>query len=582
MDALCGASDDVATKTNDVMSDDFSDSDLLLQRFYHHVDKRGDAPYLHQPVGNDKVETYTFKDVFDQAYKMYKHLESLGCPPQSKIAIISKNCAHFWMAELAIWMAGHVTVALFPTLAAKSVEYIFDHSESKLLFVGKLDDNWPETEKGVPDGIPKIAFPLAPEGGDYEKWDDVVAKVDVGSDEKSRPTRGVDDESLIVYTSGSTGKPKGVLHTFRTISEPTKRMVALNDITPEDRYLSYLPIAHVLDRFLALCCSLYAGGQVYFAETLQTFLADLQRCRPTLFMSVPRLWLKFQLGVYAKMPEWKLNMLLSIPLVGRAIGKKVLKGLGLEHVRLAGSGSAPIPADLIRWYRSLGLELMEGYGMSENFCYSHTSLPGRARLGYVGEPFPGVQCKLSEEGEILVKSPGTMVGYYKAPELTSEVMTDDGYLKTGDRGSIDKMNRLKITGRVKELFKTSKGKYVAPAPIENILNNDSNIELSLVGGSGQVTTMAIVQLAEELRPKLKDDSAKNKIEEELKSLLESTNKQIEEYERIGFIVVAKEPWTVENELLTPTLKIKRTAIENAYEGKLDGWYASKKKVIWEE
>ncbi len=149
--------------------------------------------------------------------------------------------------------------------------------------------------------------------------------------------------------------------------------------------------------------------------------------------------------------------------------RKVLSGLGLDHCRIAGSGSAPIPAQLIEWYRSLGLELLEGYGMTENFSYSHMSQPGRVRVGYVGDANEGVTCKISEEGEVLVKSPGNMLGYYKAPELTAEVLDDDGLLHTGDQGEIDEEGRLKITGRVKELFKTSKGKYVAPAPIENEL-----------------------------------------------------------------------------------------------------------------
>ena len=198
-------------------------------------------------------------------------------------------------------------------------------------------------------------------------------------------------------------------------------------------------------------------------------MKDLRRARPTLFVSVPRLWLKFQLGVLSKLPQERLARLLKIPLVNLFVRKKVLKGLGLERVRFAGSGSAPIPAELIQWYRNLGLELLEGYGMTENFSYSHCNRPGMVRAGYVGPPYDNVDCRLSEEGEVLVKSPGTMLGYYKAPELTEEVLTEDGFLRTGDRGEVDEKGRLRITGRVKELFKTSKGKYVAPAPIENLL-----------------------------------------------------------------------------------------------------------------
>jgi len=287
--------------------------------------------------------------------------------------------------------------------------------------------------------------------------------------------------------------------------------------------------------------------------------------------------------VYAKQKPEKINFLLKIPIVKTIVAKKVLKLLGLDSVRLAGTGSAPIPAEVINWYRTLGLSLLEGYGMSENFCYSHNTLKGEERLGYVGSAQPGVDCKLSDEGEILMKGPGNFVGYYKETEKTAEVMTSDGYFKTGDRGEIDDKGRLKITGRTKELFKTSKGKYVAPAPIENILNNDPNIEMSLVGGSGQVMTMAIVQLAEGLLQKAQSDAAlKTKITDDMTALIGKVNSQIEEYEKVGFIVIASGPWTIEDGLLTPTMKIKRTQVEEKYESQMNGWYESKTKVIWEE
>jgi len=567
-------------KSNEVAKLVFEDSDSLLQRFYKHVEERPDVTYLTQPIeGVEEPTVYTFKEVYNEAMTMAAHLKSLNFPPQSKIAIVSKNCAHFFMAELAIWMSGCVTVALFPNLNASTAKYIFEHSEAKLMFLGKVEDSWNKMKEGVPDGIPTIGFPMAPESGDYEKWEDVQSK---SKPLEEKPTRDADDESLIVYTSGSTGMPKGVLHTFKTISYTTKLMCNLNDFNEEDRYLSYLPIAHVMERWIGLSCSLYAGYQVFFAESLKTFLADLNRCKPTLFISVPRLWLKFQLGVYSKKSPKTINMLLKIPILRNIIGKKILKTLGLDCVKLAGTGSAPIPPELLLWYRSLGLSLLEGYGMSENFCFSHSSIKGMEKFGFVGNAMPGVDCKISDEGEILIKGPGNMVGYYKAPEKTAEVTTEDGYFRTGDKGEIDAEGRMKITGRIKELFKTSKGKYVAPSPIENILNNDTNIEMSLVGGSGQVMTMAVVQLAEGLLEKVqKDDDLKKKVTDDMTALLSKVNSEIEDHEKVGFIVVAKDPWTIDGGLLTPTMKIKRTQIEEQYEPKLDGWYAGGIKIIWE-
>ncbi len=434
------------------MSTDFSNDDLLLQRFYKHCAERPDAVYLTQPHSGGQTIDYSFGDVEREACRLAAYLDGLDLPAGSKIAMITKNCAHFFMAELGIWMAGHVSVALYPTLNNATVSYILEHSESRLVIVGKLD-TFDEIQKGIPDDLPGISLPLAPEGTGYPGWEEVLADVVPVT---GRPVRDADDHALIIYTSGSTGRSKGVLHSHRTLSVPTKGLVSVLNSSSEDRSLSYLPLAHGMDRWLSECLSLYVGSHVYFAESLTTFVDDLKRAKPTLFVSVPRLWLKFQLGVFTKMPPKRLELLKRIPILGGIVKKKILGNLGLDQVRFAGSGSAPIPAELLTWYRDLGLELLEGYGMSENFNYSHLTMPGRGRAGYIGHPYPDVECKLSDEGEILVKSPGTMIGYYKQPELTAEVMTEDGYLKTGDRGDIDSDGRLRITGRVKELFKTSK------------------------------------------------------------------------------------------------------------------------------
>ena len=310
-------------------------------------------------------------------------------------------------------------------------------------------------------------------------------------------------------------------------------------------------------------------------------MVDLNRAQPTIFLSVPRLWLKFQLGVFHKLPPEKLNRLLRIPLLNRVIKKKVLTGLGLQHVRLAASGSAPIPPDLIQWYRDLGLELLEGYGMSEDFAYSHASYPGLGRVGYVGSPMPGVDVKISDEGEILIKSPGNMMCYYKQPELTAECYTEDGYFRTGDRGERDEEGRLKITGRVKELFKTSKGKYVAPVPIENLLNNNARVEMCCVTGSGHPKPFALVLLAEELRPKLSDSKVRAEVDAELEGLLKQVNQEVESFERLQFLAVVKDPWLIENGFLTPTMKMKRSVLEDTYGPKTEEWYGAGQLVVWE-
>ena len=552
---------------------------LILDYAYGHEKNRPNHVYLTQPLGGGPVANYTWAQVMDQARRMATHLQSRGLAPGARVAILSKNCAHFFMAELAIWMGGYTTVAIFPTETAETVGYVLRHSEASLLFVGKLD-TWPEQQPGVPEGLPCIAFPLAPKTA-FETWDAIVARSQPIAGE---PARGADEVAMLIYTSGSTGRPKGVMSSFRAITRAAEGIARdtrqrVGDDT--NRMLSYLPLAHSFERSWVEASSIVDGNShIFFAESLDTFLQDLQRARPTLFISVPRLWTKFQQGVFAKMPPAKLDRLLGIPLLGRIVAKKVLTGLGLDAVKQAGSGSAPLPADLIRWYRRLGLKLFEGYGMTEDNSYSFTSNERFSEPGYVGVPMPGVQARLSPDGEILVKSPGQCSGYYKDPEQTAASFTDDGFFRTGDLGEMRPDGMLKLTGRAKELFKTAKGKYVAPAPIENLLNAHPMIELSMVSGVGQPSAYAMVVLSEQLRPRQSDPALRAEVEAALTQLLKSVNGQIADYEQLRMLVVAGEAWSIENGCLTPTMKIRRARIEASVEPLVERWYAGRGSVLW--
>lgn len=544
-----------------------------LDHVYEHVKQRPDAVWLTQPMGDGTVRDLTFKAAVDEALRMAAHLRSLDLPKQSNIALFSKNSAWWFLADLAIWMAGHVTVPLYPTLNAQTIRQILEHSESRVIFVGKLD-GYDAMAPGIPEGLARIALPLAPKI-DCDAWADIVKRTEPLAGE---PKRDPDDLATIVYTSGSTGVPKGVMHSFRTMCG-VKNIMGLLDVRPEDRMLSYLPLAHVAERAVVETPSMVAGTRVFFAESLDTFVQDLRRARPTLFLSVPRLWQKFQSGVFSKMPAKKLSFLLKIPIVKGRVKKKVLDGLGLSEVRFAASGSAPIPPDLIAWYRSLGLELLEGYGMSENFVISHGTRPGEMRVGYVGRPYDGVECKLSEQGEVLVKSPSTMLGYFKAPELTKQVIDEEGFLHTGDRGVIEG-GQLKITGRVKELFKTSKGKYVAPAPIENQLLLHPDVEQACVSGADMPQPFGMVVLSDQARAAVRNEAARAALEATLVAHLERTNSGLDQHENLEKIVVIGDPWTIENGMLTPTLKLKRSEIESKYAPHLDRWYGEASRVLW--
>ncbi len=554
---------------------------LILDYAYSHETNRANSVYLTQPDGDKPPVNYTWAQTMEEARKMATHLQTLGFEPGARIGILSKNCAHFFMAELAIWMAGYTTVAIFPTEGADTVKFVLEHSGASLLFVGKLD-TWNKQEPGVPAGMPRIAFPLAPKTT-YDTWDAITAR---SKPIAGNPARKADDLAMIIYTSGSTGQPKGVMHSFGHVSAASEGIVESYGDTlgvgTSNRVLSYLPLAHVFERAYVECASIVNGQiHVFFAESLDTFLKDLQRATPTMFISVPRLWLKFQQGVFGKMPPAKLSRLLSIPILGKIVGKKVLKGLGLDQVKMAGSGSAPLPAELISWYRRLGLGLIEGYGMTEDFAYSYFSSVEMGAPGYVGVARKGVQARISDQGEIQIKSIGRMVGYYKRPDLDAESFTEDGYFRTGDLGEINAQGLMRITGRLKELFKTGKGKYVAPAPIESMINAHPMVESVMVSGVGQSAAYGLVVLAEDIRPKMGDAAVRAEVQTQLGQVLKEVNAKVADYEQLKMLVIAKEPWSIENGCLTPTMKIKRNKIEANVESQVEGWYKGKGAVVWE-
>jgi long-subunit acyl-CoA synthetase (AMP-forming) len=545
-----------------------------LDHVYEWEKTKGDAVWLVQPMGGGVTLELTWKQALDEARRMATHLKSLGLPERSQIALFSKNTAWWLITDLAIWMAGHVSVPLYPILTPQTIRQVLEHSEARLIFIGKLD-GFAEMEPGIPSALPRIAMPLSPEM-DAPQWKDIIAKTEptVGS-----PRPAASELATILYTSGTTGVPKGVMHSFATMCA-SMRILDIIELPGDSRLLSYLPLAHAFERTVVETTTFVTGAKVFFAESLDTFVHDIRRARPTFFASVPRLWLKFHLGVLEKMPAKKLSLLLKIPIVRGIVARKVLEGLGLDQVKHAVTGSAPIPPDLLAWYRSLGLELLEGYGMTENFSYSHVNRVSQVKVGTVGVSNPDVETKISEQGEVLVKSPCTMLGYFKAPELTAEVMTDDGFLKTGDRGILDQQGFLKITGRVKELFKTSKGKYVAPAPIENKLLTHPALELACVQGNGLPQPYAVVVLSEQTRKALANGTARDEVARALAEHLQRINAELDQHEQLELIAVAREPWTIENGTLTPTMKVKRAVVEDQYAAIAEGWYDKREPVVW--
>jgi long-chain acyl-CoA synthetase len=446
------------------------------------------------------------------------------------------------------------------------------------MFVGKLG-GWDEMRAGVADDIHRITFPLSPDNvrGDHIDWDQIMSHFEPMADS---PAQSLDDVGTIIYTSGTTGMPKGVMHSFRTMATVGALSGELYTTSEADRMLSYLPLAHVAERVAVEINQLYHGFQVFFSNSLDTFADDLRRARPTLFFAVPRIWTKLQQRVLEQVPEKKLERLLSLPIIGGFTRRKLTRALGMDSVRIGISGAAPLSTALLAWYQRLGIEILEGYAMSENFAYSHSTPLGESKIGYVGCANPMVDCKISEQGEILVKSPTNMLGYYKEPELTADAIDAEGYVHTGDKGEIDELGRLKITGRIKEIFKTSKGKYVAPAPIEDLLARNTSLEQVCVTGADLPQPIVLVTLSEQAAALLNLETKKAELVAALEQLIAETNAQLDKHENLACMVIFSSAWTVESNLITPTLKIKRAIVDEKFQPNYENWCSSPEKIVF--
>lgn len=526
--------------------------------------------FLRQPL-NGKWKIYTYHEAGMEIRKIANALKALNLASGSNIAILSKNCAHWIMADIAIWMAGYISVPIYPTLSADGVKYILDHSDAKAVFIGKLD-NYEKQRTAIPASVYKISFPFyGPNEGIY--WNELL---------KGNPVTDFmfpshDDVASIIYSSGTTGTPKGAMLTFGAFDFVGKSLTTHFGITKPERFFSYLPLSHIAERSYIQIGVLYSGSSISFTESLDKFSDNLCEVQPTLFGGVPRIFAKFQDGILARMPQRKLDTLLSIPLIAQIIKKVIRKRLGFKQTHLIVGGAAPIPVPLLAWFSQLGIEIRELYGMTENCGYSHGNHGKRAHIGTVGKPWPGIDIRFTEEGEILIKHPGLMKGYYKDEETTRLTFTADGYLKTGDKGVTDAEGYLTITGRVKDQFKTDKAKFIAPAPIELKFAVNKDIETICIVGMGIPQPIALVVLSD-----LAATKSRNDVIAGLEETRAGVNATLEDYERVAKIVILSEHWTIENGLITPSLKVKRHAIEHLYASRYRTWYTYDETIIWHE
>jgi long-chain acyl-CoA synthetase len=557
-----------------------TNQELFDFRFLKWEKEFNDKTYLRQPFG-DEWEEYTWGEVGNMARRLASGLKSLNLREGAHIGIYSKNCREWIISDLAIVMAGYVSVPFFPTLNGKELAYIMDYGDVDALFLGKIE-TWDEIKNDLPKEMPMITFPHYKGCSEVSRglnWHDFINSHEP-IENPNIPK--LSDLWTIIFTSGTTGNPKGVMLTYQAIDgikvvldDPNNPLGISHD--GNNDFISYLPLNHIFERVVIEWTSFRYGGSISFVESIDTFGKNLKEVQPHVFAAAPRVWTKLQLGILNKFSQKKLDTLLKIPLLSSILKKLIKKGLGFSRARIVVSGSAPMPVELIEWFRKIDVFITNGYGMTEN-CAICSSVDGRdfEKLHTVGQPQNGVDMKIDEEtGEILMKGPFIMTGYYKNKEL-SDYTLRDGWLHTGDKGFLDDDNYLHITGRVADSFKTSKGEYIEPVTLEQLFIDMNEIEEVCVVGLGIAQPICLIQLSEIGR---KNDH--ENISKILLNRLEQVNKDLVNYKKISTLIVVKDQWTQENGVVGPTQKLKRGKIEEVYSKNYLEWHENENKLIFE-
>lgn len=537
-----------------------------LEMFYHWETSTPQQVFLRQPT-NLQWREYTWAEVADRVRRLANFIRAQGFPAGSNIGILSGNSADWIMVDFAIMLSGHVSVPLYPSQDVESARYVLDHSETRMLFLGAFDMA-AKAEEMLADSIPRVGVRGCCVRNDYE-LETILAEYEPMTES---PVPDLDSIFTILYTSGTTGRPKGVMHSHGTPAKLGPEIIntVLQYGKERERLISYLPLSHAAERILIEMTAIYCNATISFSEGLETFAEELRSIRPTFFFSVPRLWIKFKAAIDAKIPaQVQANF-------GEPEKTMVREQLGLDQAHFILTGSAPCPADVQQWFINMGMELRDSYGMTETFAAGSMVQFDQAPIpGCVGKPSDGTQIRLSDAGEICIKTEKMMTGYYKNPEKTAEVLID-GWYHTGDSGRFDEQGNLWVTGRISEVFKTTKGKFIKPSSIENLFDTVEELEQFCVFGHGKDQPLLLCNLSEH---------GQQQDRETLTALLEAKlaaiNAELPPYKRVAQIFVTATEWNPGMGLLTPTMKLKRMVIEEHY----SPWVSANSngnKVIWQQ
>jgi long-chain acyl-CoA synthetase len=589
-------------------------TDTIPLRLIEQAKKRGDAPALYEKKGG-LWHAFSWHEYGDLVRRASKSLLALGYEPGSTVSILGFNCLEWVVLDLACMSVGGAPAGIYTTCSASEVRYIVHHAESRVVLIESVEQ-WKKLDKeraNLPHlrhvvtvrGCPRIDDPLV------MPWDDFLAKGAAVSDQAYLDrVHALEPDGLatLIYTSGTTGPPKGVMLSHRNLAWTATLAIELTSATDADCMLSYLPLSHIAEQMFSVHCPITAGMRLYFAESIDKVPENLREVRPTVLFAVPRIWEKFHAGISAKLAEAKgakariaswarsvgtevagykargkalpFGLGLQYKLASGLVFSKLKEAIGLDRTRICVSGAAPVAKEVLEFMASLDVMVNEVYGQSEDTGPTSFNVPGKLKFGSVGPALPGVDVKIADDGEILVRGPNVFLGYYKEPEATAETLVD-GWLHSGDLGAFDSEGFLSITGRKKEILITAGGKNIAPKNIEAALKNHALVNEAIVIGDRRKYLTALVTLdpdavAKFCRERSLDitqahcDAA---VRAEIQKAVDQVNEEFARVEQIKKFSILPRNLSVQDGELTPTLKVKRKIVNEHFSSDIEAMYA---------
>ncbi|HEU4915309.1 MAG TPA: long-chain fatty acid--CoA ligase [Acidimicrobiia bacterium] len=589
----------------------------IVDYLNRNAERRGDQPAIHYKDGDWK--SLTWREYRQAVHEAAAGLQDLGVGEDEFVAIMAGNRPEHVIADYAAIHSGATAVTIYSTLTAPQVQYIADNCKATVAILENLEfmKRWEEIRSELPN-LRYVVLMSGAENYDTAEWvlswDDLLNRgrrrleSDPGAVQRAADAITPDTLATLIYTSGTTGTPKGVMISQRNVVWTAECLRRAADIDLGPRMVSYLPLAHIAERLATHYLATYLAGQVWYCPNLAGVLEYIQEARPTLFVGVPRVYEKFHSRLTARFAE---THGVKKALLDRALhankkrvlaeqdGKsgsalagvldsivlsKVREQLGMDQVQLAITAAAPVNPDLVLFFQTLGIPLFELYGMSETTGPATTNLPGAFRLGSVGKALPGVEVRLAEDDELLMRGGVITDGYYKLPVDTAETFDAEGWLHSGDLARIDDDGFVWIVGRKKEIIITAGGKNIAPAKLETILGNHPLISKACMVGDGRKFLAMIIALDHEEAPAwaeanglvYEDLAAFSRLPEvaaEVERALAEANLTVSSVEQVKKWVVVPDEWTPDSGEVTPSLKLKRKIVLEKYADEIDSLYA---------